>query len=127
MQWVNGAPRAGKQALLAIPLGGREADAVQLVFQGPGPRLALSEVFVYGEDEPEVAQAGARVAEVAYAAARAGRWPEARRLYAEALRLEPERASLHAAWARAARREQGRRWLDVESLDDGGPELVEIR
>ena len=52
-QWVNGAPRAGKQALLVVPLGDREAGEVRLVFQGPGPRLAIAEVFLYGPDEAE--------------------------------------------------------------------------
>ena len=127
LQWVNGAPRAGKQALLAVGLGGRLADEVRLVFQGPGPRLAVNEVFVYGPDEALVPPDGAPAAAQAYAAARGGRWDEALRSYAEALRLEPDRASYHAAWARALWRSQGRRWLDVESLDDGGPELVELR
>ena len=47
-QWVNGAPRAGRQALLAVPLGERETDEVRLAFQGPGPRLVIAEVFLYG-------------------------------------------------------------------------------
>ncbi len=38
--------------------------------------------------------------------------------------LEPERASLYAAWARARWRSAKRRYLDVESLDDGGPDFV---
>ena len=71
--------------------------------------------------------AGREAAARAYEAARAGRWDEAQRLYAEAIRGEPERASYHAAWARARWRAAGRRWLDVESLDDGGPELVGVR
>ncbi len=56
-----------------------------------------------------------------------GRWDEAVRSYAEALALEPDRASLHADWARARWRAAGRRVLDVESLTDGGPELIEAR
>ena len=127
LQWVNGAPRAGKQALLAVTLGDRLSDEVRLVFQGPGPRLVVSEVFLYGADEPEAERAGADAAAQAYVAARAGHWDDAVRLYAQALRLEPDRASHHAAWARARWRAAGRRWLDVESLDDGGPELVEVR
>jgi hypothetical protein len=118
-QWVNGAPRAGKQALLAVPLGDREADEVRLVFQGPGPRLTIAEVFLYGPGEEARPPAGAPSARDAFASARAGRWDEAVRLYAQALRLEPDRASHHAAWARARRRAGQRRWLDVESLDDG--------
>ena len=47
--------------------------------------------------------------------------------YAQAVRIEPDRASHHAAWARARWRAASRRWLDVESLDDGGPALVEAR
>ena len=127
LQWVNGAPRAAKQALLAVPLGERGSDEVRLVFQGPGPRLAVYELFLYGPDEPALASAGAEAAARGFESARAGRWDEAVRAYAEAVRLEPDRASHHAAWARARRRAAGRRWLDVESLDDGGPELVEIR
>ncbi|HEY6553254.1 MAG TPA: hypothetical protein VI669_07855, partial [Vicinamibacteria bacterium] len=38
IQWVNGAPRAGRQAVLAIPLGGTEAGEIRVLFQGPGPR-----------------------------------------------------------------------------------------
>ena len=100
---------------------------MRLVFQGPGPRLRVSEVFAYGPDEAERATAGEATARAALDAARAGRWDEALGLYAEALRLEPDRASRHAAWARARRRAAGRRWLDVEGLDDGGPDLVEAR
>ncbi len=35
-QWVNGAPRAGKQALLAVPLGDRGADEVRARVPGAG-------------------------------------------------------------------------------------------
>ena len=110
-----------------VPLGDRVAGEVQLAFQGAGPRLVVGEVFAYGPDEGAGARAGAASARDALESARAGRWDEAVRLYAEAVRLEPERASYHAAWARARWRAAGRRWLDVESLDDGGPELVEVR
>ncbi|HXK11575.1 MAG TPA: hypothetical protein VMT70_18165 [Vicinamibacteria bacterium] len=126
-QWVNGAPRAGKQAVVVVPLGDREAGEVRLVFQGPGPPLSIAEAFVYGPDEDPRPAAGAASARDAYASARAGRWDEAVRLYAEAVRLEPDRASHHAAWARARWRAAHRRWLDVESLDDGGPDLVDAR
>jgi hypothetical protein len=126
-QWVNGAPRAGKQALLAVPLGDREAGEVRLVFQGPGPRLTIAEAFLYGPAEEVRPAAGAEAARDAFLSARAGRWDEAVRLYAQAIRLEPDHASHHAAWARARWRAAQRRWLDVESLDDGGPELVEAR
>jgi hypothetical protein len=126
-QWVNGAPRAGKQALLTVPLGDREAGEVQLAFQGPGPRLAIAEAFLYGPGEDARPMAGAEAAREAYGSARAGRWDEAMRLYAQAARLEPDRVSHHAAWARARWRAAHRRRLDVESLDDGGPELVEAR
>jgi hypothetical protein len=127
LQWVNGAPRAGKQALLAVPLGDREASGVKVVFQGPGPRLRVAEAFVYGPGEAEQPAAGAGSAREAYESARGGRWDEALRLYAQAIRREPDRASYHAAWARALWRATRRRWLDVESLDDGGPALVEVR
>jgi hypothetical protein len=126
-QWVNGSPRAGKQALLAVLLGDREAREVRLAFQGPGPRLAISEAFLYGPGEEARPATGAEAARGAYECARAGRWDEAVRLYAQAIRLEPDRASYHAAWARARWRAARRRWLDVESLDDGGPELVDVR
>jgi hypothetical protein len=127
LQWVNGAPRAGKQALLAVPLGDRDADEVRLVFQGPGPRLTIAEAFLYGPGEEAQPRAGADSAREALESARAGRWDEAMRLYGQAARLEPDRASHHAAWARARWRAAHRRWLDVESLDDGGPELVDVR
>jgi hypothetical protein len=126
-QWVNGAPRAGRQALLAVPLGDREADEVRLVFQGPGPPLTIAEAFLYGPGEDERPASGSGPARDAFESARAGRWDEAVRLYAQAIRREPDRASHHAAWARARWRAAQRRWLDVESLDDGGPELVDAR
>jgi hypothetical protein len=127
LQWIGGAPRAGRQAVLVVPLGDREAERVQIVFQGPGPRLSIAEVFAYGPDETETADAGADLASAAYDAVRAAGWDEAVRLYAEAVQGAPERASHHAAWTRARWRAAGRRWLDVESLDDGGPELVQRR
>jgi hypothetical protein len=127
LQWVSGAPRAGKQALLVVPLGDREAEDVRLVFQGPGPRLSIAEAFAYGPDEAETADAGAELASAAYEAVRRGEWDDAVRLYAQAVQAAPERASHHAAWTRARWRAAGRRWLDVESLDDGGPDLVQRR
>ena len=127
LQWVNGAPRAGRQALLVVLAGGRPAGEVRLVFQGPGPRLTVSEVFAYGPDEAARPAAGAEAAGRAWEAARRGEWTEAARLYAEAVRAEPGRAAHHAALARARWREGGRRRLDVEGIDDGGPELVERR
>jgi hypothetical protein len=127
MQWLNGAPRAGKQALLVVPLGDRVAGEVQLAFQGAGPQLAVAEAFAYGPDETVVAPTGGGAAAEAYQAARSGRWDAATALYAEAVRVEPGRASYHADWARARWRAAGRRCLDVESLDDGGPELVDRR
>ena len=126
-QWVNGAPRAGKQAVLVVPLRDRETGEVRLVFQGPGPRLTIAEAFLYGPAEAERPAVGVEAARDAFESARAGRWDEAVRLYAQAIRQEPDRASHHAAWARARWRAAHRRWLDVESLDDGGPELVEAR
>lgn len=127
LQWVNGAPRAGRQPLLAVVLPGTSASEVRLIFQDPGPPLGVIEVFLYGPDEVPRPAAGAAAAEKAYAAARAGDWDEAVRLYAEALRAEPDRAAHHACLARAEWRAARRRHLDVESLDDGGPELVERR
>jgi hypothetical protein len=127
LQWVNGAPRAGKQALLVVLLGGRAASEVRLIFQGPGPPLSVAEVFLYGPDESEAPASGEEAARRAFEAARAGDWPTAEREYREAVRLEPDRASHHASWARAHWRAPRRRWLDVESLDDGGPDLVTAR
>jgi hypothetical protein len=124
LQWLGGAPRAGRQAALSILLGDQEAGEVRLIFQGPGPRLVVSEVLAYGPDESERAPGGAASAKGALLAARRGHWAEALAGYREALRLEPERASHYAAEARAAWRARGRRWLDVEGIDDGGPDLV---
>ncbi len=125
--WVNGAPRAGRQALLVVPLGDRRTDEVRLLFQGPGPRLAVAETFLYGPDETALPSAGEAEARAALDFARAGRWDDAVRSYADALRLAPERASFHAGWARASWRAARRRVLDVEGLTDGGPDLVEAR
>jgi hypothetical protein len=127
LTWVNGAPRAGRQALLVIPLGDRRADEVRLVFQGPGPRLAVIEAFLYGPDEASLPPVGEEQARAAVDDARAGRWDDAVRSYAEAVRMAPERASFHAGLARATWRAARRRMLDVEGLTDGGPELVEAR
>jgi hypothetical protein len=127
LQWVNGAPRAGRQALLAVVLPGTRTGEVRLLFQDAGPPLGVFEVFLYGPDEVAVAAGGSAAAESAYAAARRGDWDEAVRLYGEALRAEPDRASYHACLARAQWRAARRRHLDVESLDDGGPALVERR
>jgi hypothetical protein len=80
--------------------------------------------LLYGPDEPPWPERGAAAAEAGLVAARSGRWPEAVERYAEALSLEPRRASRHAALARARWRAARRQWLDVESLDDGGRGLV---
>jgi hypothetical protein len=125
LQWVNGAPRAGRQAVLAVALpGDRPAGELRLLFQESGPPLAVSEVFVYGPDEPSLPDQGAAAAEGALAEARAGRWRDAAAAYAEAVRLAPDRASHHACLARARWRADRRTRLDVESLPDGGPALV---
>jgi hypothetical protein len=127
LQWVNGVPRAGRQALLSVVLPGTVASEVRLIFQDAGPPLGVFDVFLYGPDEAERPAAGAPLAERALEAARGGRWDEAAGAYAEAVRAEPDRASYHASLARAEWRAPRRRHLDVESLDDGGPELVERR
>jgi hypothetical protein len=127
LQWVNGAPRAGRQALLAVPLQDRPAEEVRLIFQAAGPPLTVSAVFLYGPDEEARPLAGAPSAASAFDAARAGEWDRAVRLYGEALGLEPHRASYHAAVARARWRASHRRRLDVESLTDGGAPLVTAR
>jgi hypothetical protein len=127
LQWVNGAPRAARQALLAVPLQDRSAAEVRLIFQAAGPPLTVSDVFLYGPDEEGRAQAGSVVAASALTAARAGDWDTAVRLYAEALGRETHRASYEAALVRARWRAAHRRRLDVESLPDGGAPLVTTR
>jgi hypothetical protein len=127
LQWVNGAPRAGRQALLVIPLRDRSLQEVRVIFQDAGPPLTLAEVFAYGPDEAPRPAAGAAAAAAAYERARGGDWAEAERLYGEACRLEPERASHHAAAVRAGWRAARRRLLDVESLGDGGAAIFERR
>jgi hypothetical protein len=124
---VNGAPRAARQALLAVPLRDRALGEVRLIFQAAGPPLVVSDVFLYGPEEGTRPAAGSAPAASALEAARAGDWDEAVRLYAEAVRLEPHRASYHAALARARWRARGRRHVDVESLGDGGAPLVTAR
>jgi hypothetical protein len=127
LQWVNGAPRAARQALLAIPLQDRLAAEVRLIFQAAGPPLVVSGVFLYGPDEESRPAAGSAQAASALDAARAGDWDGAVRSYGGALALEPQRASYHAALARARWRAAHRRRLDVESLGDGGAPLVTAR
>ena len=127
MQWVNGAPRAGRQEVLVVPVGDRNPQEVRILFQEQGPPLTLAEVFAYGPDEPARAAAGAGTAAAAYSRFRDGAWREAAGLYADACRLDPERVSHHAAALRAGRRAARRRWLDIESLPDGGPALVAPR
>jgi hypothetical protein len=126
LQWVGGVPRSAKQALLTVTWPARPASEVKLLFQGGGPPLTISEVFAYGPDEAPVDGGADAVAAQALTAARAGRWAEAVRGYEEAARREPDRASLQAAVARARHRAAGRQRWDVESLDDGGPELVGV-
>jgi hypothetical protein len=127
LQWVGGVPRAGKQALLSIVLPGVEAGEVRLIFQGPGPPLRVFEIFVYGPDEAPQPAPGEALAENALGMARQGDWEGAARLFGEAIETEPHRASYHAGLARCAWRAAQRRWLDVESLDDGGAALVTAR
>ena len=124
LQWVGGAPRAGKQAVLAVPLGDRRAAEVRLIFQDAGPPLGVWEVFLYGPDEAERPAAGSAAAEQGLDRARARDWAVAAGLYAAAVRAEPHRASYHASLVRARWRAARRQWLDVESLDDGGLDLV---
>ena len=123
LQWVNGAPRAGRQALLVIPLRDRAAREVRVLFQDSGSPLTRAEAFAYGPDEAQRPEAGASAAVEAYEHVRRDEWAEAERLYAEACRVEPDRASHHAAALRASWRAARRTRLDVESLDDGGPGL----
>jgi hypothetical protein len=119
LQWVGGVPRAGKQALLVVPVGDRVAGEACIIFQDAGPPLSVWEAFVYGPDEPSRPAAGEGAAEQALGRARAGDWSVAAGLYAAAAQAEPHRASYHASLVRARWRAAHRRWLDVESLDDG--------
>jgi hypothetical protein len=127
MQWVNGAPRAGRQEVLVVPVGDRSPREVRILFQEQGPPLTIAEVFVYGPDEAVRPASGAAAAAAAYERFRNGAWRESAGLYAEACLLDPERVSHHAAALRAGRRAARRRWLDVESLPDGGPALFAQR
>ena len=127
LQWVNGAPRAARQAILAIPLQDRAVAELRLIFQAAGPPLVLSDVFLYGPDEELRPAPGSVPSASALTAARAGDWDGAVRLYAQALGLEPHRASYHAALARARWRAAHRRRVDVESLPDGGAPLATAR
>ena len=106
LQWVNGAPRAGRQALLVIPLRDRSLQEVRVIFQEAGPPLTIAEVFAYGPDEGQRPAAGAATAADAYEHARRDEWAEAERLYDEAGRLEPRPrvASRRALPARAGAR-----------------------
>ena len=122
LQWVGGVPRAGKQALLAVPLGDRTTSEVRIIFQDAGPPLGVWEVFLYGPDEVERPATGSAAAEEALGRARARDWTVASGLYATAVRAEPHRATYHASLVRARWRAAQRRWLDVESLDDGVPD-----
>jgi len=124
LQWVGGVPRAGKQALLVVPIGDRRVSEARIIFQESGPPLVVWEAFVYGPDEPAREAAGDAAAQDALERARAGDWGVAAGLYGAAVRAEPHRASYHANLVRARWRAAHRRWLDVESLDDGGPQLV---
>ncbi len=127
LQWVNGAPRAARQALLVVTLGGRSGGAVRLLFQGAGPPLRIAEVFLYGPDEVEQPRSGQEAEGRGLLAARAGRWADAAASYGEAARREPERASHYAALLRSRWRAAHRQRLDVEGLTDGGPEIVGVR
>jgi hypothetical protein len=124
LEWIGGVPRAGKQALMTVLLGGGVANEIRLTFQEGGPRMRVFEAFAYGPDEHARPRDGQAAEERAFQAARLGDWAGAVAGYAEAWRAEPERASLYAAWARARWRSTRRRYLDVESLGDGGPDFV---
>jgi len=126
-QWVNGAPRAGKQALLVVPLGDRTAGTVRLLFQGEGPVLRVGEVFAYGPDEAVRPESSEGTAGQALEAARGGAWARAAALYRQAAAQDPDRAGLQACLVRALWRAARRQRLDVESLDDGGDALVGAR
>jgi len=115
-QWLTGAPRGGNQPALVVPLHGERSAEVRLRLQGAP--LSVSRVFLYGPDEPSLASTGRAAAEAALACARRGDWERAARLYEEAGRLEPHRASYQIALARSRWRASRRTWLDVRSLDE---------
>jgi hypothetical protein len=128
LQWVGGVPRAGKQALMSIVLPvAPPMSEVRIVWQGVGPPLGISEVFAYGPEEALVPAEGADIAEAAYENARAGDWNAAVRDYQVAVRKEPDRAAYHAALVRARWRGAHRQVLDVESLDDGGEAVLNLK
>ena len=97
LQWVNGAPRAGKQALL-VGAARRPRDRARCDScsrdRGRGSRSPRPSST--GPARRPGPAAGGEAARGAYESARAGRWDEAVRLYAQAVRLEPDRASHHA-------------------------------
>ena len=99
LQWAQGAPRAGRQLVLTIPLHGATGQTVDITGLG-----AVSDVFLYGPDEAPVAASGEGAARDAAERARAGDWPGALARWSEAARLEPHRASYAAARARAQAR-----------------------
>ena len=127
LQWVGGVPRAGRQALLTVVLPGRVGSEVAIRFQDAGPPLQVSEVFAYGPDEVPAPPAGEGAAARGLASARENRWGEAVTHYEEAARLEPDRAGHHAGLVRARWRAAHRQRLDVESLGDGGLEIVGVK
>ena len=109
LQWVNGAPRAGRQALLVVPLGDRAADEVRLIFQDAGRRWLWPRSSSTAPTRRRSRARGRAAARAPSSRRGPDDWDAAVRLYAEALRLEPHRASHHAALARARWRAGQRR------------------
>lgn len=97
LQWLGGAPRAGEQGALSVVVdrAGRRLD-LHLA-----PALRPCEVFAYGPEAPLMGARGVEEARAGLEAARGGDWVSALRRFAEAARLDPERASRHLALVRA--------------------------
>ena len=114
LQWVNGVPRAGKQALLAVPLRRPRRQRGAAHLPGGGAAAAGGRGVPYGPDEARAARlAGAAAAEQASRGARWGHGTRRRALYREAVRRRPgprraARLPARARW-RAARRTPRRR------------------
>ena len=98
------------------------------MFQGAGSRLQVAEVFAYGPDEAVQAESGAEAARAAYEAVREGALG---RCGGAVRRRGPPRAPPGLAPRRVGPGPVAgggaAAWLDVESLDDGGPDLVQRR
>ena len=126
LQWVNGAPRAARQALLVVPLAGRAAARFASSSRARARRCAWPRSSSTG---PTRTSGRARATSRPRRGPRGGpggalgrrRAVRTRRRSGRAGARLPPRRLARARW-RAARR----RRLDVESLSDGGPAVVSV-